>query len=150
MEDVPDQYEKIANDMGIALYQRFTRLEASLFLRCPEKEIERLVSKYELNYIRIGKTEVQFFGYQLIEYLLNNVTNKASSTIPEVDTKPEDNFPERILRTKEITEITGLSRSTIWRMEKAGKFPKRVRISETGVGWRWSEVSNWMKHTEKK
>jgi len=56
----PDNYEKIANDMGIALYQRFSLNEAALFLRCPEKEIEKLVYKYELNYIRVTKTEIQF------------------------------------------------------------------------------------------
>jgi len=32
----PDNYERIANDMGIALYQRFSLNEAALFLRCPE------------------------------------------------------------------------------------------------------------------
>jgi len=58
----PDNYESIANDMGIALYQRFSLNEAALFLRCPEKDIEKLVYKYELNYIRVTKTEIQFFG----------------------------------------------------------------------------------------
>lgn len=138
----PDNYEKIANDMGIALYQRFTLNEASLFLRCPEKEIEKLVFKYELNYIRVTKTEIQFFGFQLLEYLLGKVTN----ITPQDDIKSDTEHSERIVRTKELLELTGLSRSTIWRMEKAGNFPKRVTLGEASIGWRWSEVNKWMRN----
>jgi len=143
-QSFPDNYEKIADDMGIALYQRFTLNEAALFLRCPEKEIEKLVFKYELNYIRVTKTEIQFFGFQLLEYLLGKVTD--NTTQNETTVRPETNLPERIVRTKELLELTGLSRTTIWRMEKAGTFPKRVSLGEASVGWRFSEVSEWMKN----
>jgi hypothetical protein len=33
-----------------------------------------------------------------------------------------------ILREKEVLEITKLSRMTIWRMERAGTFPRRFKI----------------------
>ncbi|OEU72713.1 MAG: hypothetical protein BA869_01480 [Desulfuromonadales bacterium C00003107] len=42
-----------------------------------------------------------------------------------------------------VHEITGLSRTTIWRMEKVGKFPKRRQISSGRVGWLASEVNPW-------
>lgn len=76
----PDNYEKIANDMGIALYQRFTLSEASLFLRCSGKDILKLVDSYELNYIRVTKIEIQFFGFQLLDYLLRKVTETPRNT----------------------------------------------------------------------
>jgi len=78
-----------------------------------------------------------------LDYLLGKVTDNA----PHIKAEPEPNanFPERIVRTKELLELTGLSRTTIWRMEKAGTFPKRVSLGEVSVGWRWSEVNEWMK-----
>jgi predicted DNA-binding transcriptional regulator AlpA len=34
----------------------------------------------------------------------------------------------KILRTPEVLSITGLSRVTLWRKEREGTFPQRVRI----------------------
>ena len=141
-QSFPDNYEKRANDIGIALYQRFSLNEAALFLRCPEKDVLKLVDSYALNYIRITKIEIQFFGFQLLDYLLGKVTDNTPKKVAEPTT--DTNFPERIIRTKELLEITGLSRTTIWRMEKAGTFPKRVNLGEASVGWRYSEVSEWI------
>lgn len=50
----------------------------------------------------------------------------------------------RFLRVKEIQEITGLSKTTIWRLEKCGKFPKRHKISSSAVGWLESEIEKWI------
>jgi hypothetical protein len=38
----PENFERIADDMGIALYQKLSLNEASLFLRCPAKDIVSL------------------------------------------------------------------------------------------------------------
>lgn len=50
-----------------------------------------------------------------------------------------------IIRKPEIRKITGLSDSTIWRLEKAKKFPQRRRISSTACGWLLSEVLAWVR-----
>ncbi len=55
---------------------------------------------------------------------------------------PKD--PERIVRSNEAGEITGTSRSTRWRLEREGKFPKRVQISSGAVGWLASELQAWI------
>ncbi len=47
---------------------------------------------------------------------------------------------DRIIREAECFDITGLSRSTRWRMERAGTFPKRRQLGENSVGWLLSEV----------
>jgi prophage regulatory protein len=52
---------------------------------------------------------------------------------------------ERIVREAECKQRSGLSRTTRWRLEKAGKFPKRRRISDNGVGWVSSELFEWMR-----
>ena len=54
---------------------------------------------------------------------------------------------DRILRIPEIVEITGLSRTTIWRRVKSGDFPAPVRLGSLAtrsVGWRESEIKQWL------
>jgi prophage regulatory protein len=51
---------------------------------------------------------------------------------------------ERILRRPEVVKRTGLSIVTLWRMEKAGLFPKRRALGAKAVGWLESEVELWM------
>ena len=52
---------------------------------------------------------------------------------------------DRVLRFPEVRRLTGLSRTTIWEQEKAGKFPKHIQISARAVGWCESHVSAWLK-----
>lgn len=52
--------------------------------------------------------------------------------------------PIRLLRLAAVIDRTGLSRSTIWRLEKAGKFPRRRRVSANVVAWLESEVTAWI------
>jgi prophage regulatory protein len=51
---------------------------------------------------------------------------------------------KRIIGPEETMERTDLSRSTLWRMEKKGKFPQRVTVSENRVGWYEEEVNEWI------
>lgn len=50
----------------------------------------------------------------------------------------------RILRLGEVVQVTSLSRSTIWRLEIAGQFPRRIRLSTNRVGWHQQEVEDWV------
>ena len=40
--------------------------------------------------------------------------------------------------------MTGLSRTTWWRLERKGLAPKRRQISPNGVGWLQSEIVAWI------
>ena len=54
---------------------------------------------------------------------------------------------DRILRIPEVVEITGLSRTTIWRRVKSSDFPAPVRLGSLAtrsVGWRESQVKDWL------
>jgi prophage regulatory protein len=53
---------------------------------------------------------------------------------------------DRILRIKTVLELTGLSRSTMYRKMQKGTFPKNVQISERCAGWRESAVSAWLRN----
>lgn len=50
---------------------------------------------------------------------------------------------ERIVRARELREITGLSRSTCYELEARGLFPQRVQLTGNRVGWRASELEQW-------
>ncbi len=52
--------------------------------------------------------------------------------------------PDRILRRDEVLALVGLSRSTLWRLERAGEFPARRKLSRQAVGWSEGEVRSWM------
>jgi len=49
-----------------------------------------------------------------------------------------------ILRTAKLQTYVGLSRTTIWRLEKSGQFPKRVRLGQNSVGWLKGDVDTWL------
>ena len=52
--------------------------------------------------------------------------------------------PDRFVREPEVHKITGLSRTTRWRLERRGEFPRRRALSTNTVGWLASEIEAWM------
>ena len=48
----------------------------------------------------------------------------------------------RILNSNEVVKKIGLSKVTVWRMERAGLFPKRINLSDRRVGWAESEIED--------
>ena len=50
----------------------------------------------------------------------------------------------RIISRKELKLIVPYSPQHILRLEKRGKFPKRIRIGERRVGWRLSDIEEWV------
>ncbi len=53
-------------------------------------------------------------------------------------------LPLKLLRFPVVRERTGLSRSTIWRLERRGEFPKHHRIAPNVVAWVEEDVSDWI------
>lgn len=53
-------------------------------------------------------------------------------------------LPLKLLRFPVVRERTGLSRSTIWRLERRGEFPKHHRIAPNVVAWVEEDVTQWM------
>lgn len=51
---------------------------------------------------------------------------------------------DRLILQSQLKEIVPFSRSTIWRLEKSGKFPKRRQISPGRVGWLLSEIEAYL------
>ena len=49
-----------------------------------------------------------------------------------------------ILRLPAVKSESGLSRSTIWRLERNGLFPKRRLVTGKIVAWDESEIDEWI------
>jgi prophage regulatory protein len=50
----------------------------------------------------------------------------------------------RLLRRREVALLTGLSRSSLYRLMATGDFPGPVHISSNAVAWPESEVHDWI------
>ena len=63
----------------------------------------------------------------------------------EVDGEPIEagGTGDRLLSWERVQDITGISRSTAWRMQRTGEFPSPVKVSPGRVGWWESELTAW-------
>jgi prophage regulatory protein len=73
-----------------------------------------------------------------------NVSQAVAPAVSDASVVPPPVTP-RLLRFQAVRERTGLSRSTIWRMERRGEFPRHHRISSNVVAWVEGEVSDWIR-----
>jgi prophage regulatory protein len=74
-------------------------------------------------------------------FLYNEATGK---TVRNPKWKQPVAEPERLSRLDTVLMLTGLSRATLWRMEREGRFPKRQKIGKRAVAWRETEVRAWI------
>ena len=49
----------------------------------------------------------------------------------------------KFLRIRQVMQVTGLSRMTIYRLERDGKFPRRRQLSQNSVAWLESDIAAW-------
>jgi prophage regulatory protein len=58
---------------------------------------------------------------------------------------PPSGGDNSILRWRQVSHLVGLSRPTLWRMVKKGRFPKPIQLSSAAaVGWVEAEVRSWL------
>ena len=55
----------------------------------------------------------------------------------------------KIIRAAEVVEMLAISRTTLWRLIKAGKFPPPLKLSVRARGWRLSDVEAWLDSRER-
>ena len=51
---------------------------------------------------------------------------------------------DRLLRRRQVEEITGMARSSIYRLMLQGDFPQSVRVGPAAVRWRESDITDWL------
>lgn len=57
----------------------------------------------------------------------------------------EQESEARLIDFHEVKRLVSLSRSTIFKLERAGQFPARRRVTERKVAWIEGEVQDWIK-----
>jgi prophage regulatory protein len=53
-------------------------------------------------------------------------------------------LPDRIITAPERRRIVPYSEMQIWRLEREGKFPRRIRLGANRVGWSLNEIMDWI------
>jgi prophage regulatory protein len=56
---------------------------------------------------------------------------------------PANEATELLLRIGTVVRVTGLGRSTIYRLVAHDQFPPPVRLTRKAVGWRRVDVERW-------
>jgi prophage regulatory protein len=56
---------------------------------------------------------------------------------------PINDASELLLRIGAVVRVTGLARSTIYRLVAHKEFPSPVRLTRKAVGWRRVDVERW-------
>lgn len=74
---------------------------------------------------------------------IHTVTSSSISPLAYINNQSASGL-KSFLSINEMVEITGLSRSTLQRMQSSGDLPTRMQISRKRVGWLRSDVETWL------
>lgn len=53
--------------------------------------------------------------------------------------------PEKYLRRPAVEQLTGLSRTTLYRLMSEGMFPRPVKIGGRAIAWPESRIAEWQR-----
>jgi len=68
--------------------------------------------------------------------------NDPQNPTPQTTAPPPSH--SRVLRLKEVCNVTGLGRSFIYQLQAEQQFPRSIKIGVRAVGWLESEVRAWV------
>jgi prophage regulatory protein len=51
---------------------------------------------------------------------------------------------DHIISAREVRDMVSYSLMQIWRLERDGRFPKRIRLGPGRIGWSLREVQEWI------
>jgi len=51
---------------------------------------------------------------------------------------------DRVLSTRQLSDLTGLHPVTLWRMARRGDFPAPIKMTSRKNGWILSQVMAWL------
>ena len=70
---------------------------------------------------------------------------KTDTSLPPIELHEKVmTMQDRLLRRRQVEDITGTSRSSIYKMMQNGEFPSPVRIGPAAVRWRSSDIRAWV------
>jgi prophage regulatory protein len=65
------------------------------------------------------------------------------SPVRPLTTSGDSATPALLLRISSVVRVTGLGRSTIYRMMATDDFPSPVRLTNRVVAWRRTDLEKW-------
>lgn len=74
----------------------------------------------------------------------NDVHAASYGGVLHMHTDDQPHRPARLLTRHEVEARTRVSRTTIWRLERAGRFPKHTQISPGRIGWLEQEIDDFV------
>jgi predicted DNA-binding transcriptional regulator AlpA len=123
---------------------RIATMDVAPLLRDGRVKVEHL--ELRLGWIRLEEglelsSDSVFVDESAVEAV---ASDPAESAAPSPAPKTEASRSSRVLRVPDVCDLTGLSRTTVWRLEKRGDFPARRRLGPQAVGWTEEEVLAWI------
>jgi predicted DNA-binding transcriptional regulator AlpA len=112
------------------------------------KPIEEMVAVLWEAMMRQIETRIE----ERIEAAIANIPKKPIATterIQQQELAHRDRPSEYFISPKEVCAMVGLSRSTIYNLENAGTFPKKIRVSQYVVRYRVGDIREWMNCLER-
>ena len=61
----------------------------------------------------------------------------------------QTNTSQLLLKLKDVIQLTGLSRTTIYNLLAENKFPKRIQITKQRIAFLSTDVDRWISETAK-
>ena len=74
----------------------------------------------------------------------DDIRESTSTANPGRLPTPSGSSRDHILRLPQVRQMTGLSRSSIYALQKSHHFPHSIRLTLHAVGWLESEVRAWL------
>ncbi|GEO42135.1 hypothetical protein SAE02_62830 [Skermanella aerolata] len=56
---------------------------------------------------------------------------------------------EKLISSRELREMIPYSAVHIWRLERDGKFPRRIHLGPRRIAWRKTEITEWIENKSK-
>ena len=50
----------------------------------------------------------------------------------------------QIYRLPQVKAVTGLSRSSVYKLQSLGSFPQSLKLGPRCIGWRADEITTWV------
>jgi predicted DNA-binding transcriptional regulator AlpA len=63
----------------------------------------------------------------------------------KADRTPDQSVPRRMIDEVEVLALVPISRTTLFRLQRANKFPKSVHLSPNRRAWFLDEIVRWQK-----
>jgi prophage regulatory protein len=117
------------------------------YISVMSKPIEEMVAVLWEAMLRQIEAKVE----ERIDAAISNIpkgTNLGPGPTKSQESVRQDRPPEYFISLKEVSEMIGLGRSTLYNLEKVGAFPKKIHVTPYAVRYKVGEIREWMKSVE--